>query len=136
MCGHKGWFLETNKQIRVSVKLGNGMKLMTEGKGSVKLEEDGIVQIITVVYFIPGLNSNLLSIEQLQEKPGLVVVFKDNMCKVYHDDRGLILQSKMTSNRMFKVTVKVMVASCFKASTEVVTHLWHCRFSHLSHKGL
>lgn len=37
MCGHKEWLLELNEQIRVSVKLGNGTKLLTEGKGSVKL---------------------------------------------------------------------------------------------------
>lgn len=28
-------------------------------------------------------------------------MFKDTFCKIYHLDRGLIVKSKMTSNRMF-----------------------------------
>jgi len=116
MCGHKDWFFDLNEQIRVTVKLGNDSRLITTGKGSVKLEIDGIVQIISDVYYIPDLKSNLLSIGQLQEK-GLTVISKGNIWKVYHNERGLILQSKMSSNRMFAVMAKILTVSCFKAST-------------------
>ena len=135
MCGHKDWFFDLNEQIRVAVKLGNDSRLITAGKGSVKLEIDGIVQVISDVYYIPDLKSNLLSIGKLQEK-GFTMIFKGNICKVYHNERGLILQSKMSSNRMFIVMAKILIVSCFKASTEDLAHLWHCRYGHLGHKGL
>lgn len=52
MCSHKEWFLKLNEQIRVSVKLGNGKKLVNEGKGSVKPEVDAITQIVTEIYYV------------------------------------------------------------------------------------
>lgn len=95
MCGHKDWFFNLNEEFRVTVKLGDNSRMMVTGKGSVKMEIEGIFQTITGVYYIPELKNNLLSIGQLQEK-NLIVIFKQNMCKVYHEDRGLIVQSTMS----------------------------------------
>lgn len=66
------------------------------------------------------------------------MVFKGNVCRMYDDDWGMILQSKMFSNRMFKVTANVIIASFFKASTEanVIIYEGNCRLGHLGHKGL
>jgi hypothetical protein len=39
-----------------------------EGKGNIRLEIEGITQVISEVYYVPELKNNLLSIGQLQEK--------------------------------------------------------------------
>lgn len=76
------------------MRLGNEKRLMTQGKGSIKLEIVGVVQIVIDVYYILELRSNLLNIRELQEK-GLKVMFEENLCKVYHKRKGLILKFKM-----------------------------------------
>lgn len=64
------------------------------------------------------------------------MVFEDNLCKVFHKKKGLILKSRMSSNRMFSVTATVIMLSCFEPSTEETGHLWHCRFGHLGYRSL
>lgn len=70
------------------------------GKGNVRLQMNGITQIITSVFYVPELKNNLLIIGQLQEK-GLTILFQHDKCKVFHSQKGLIIDSKMSSNQMF-----------------------------------
>ncbi|RDX91468.1 hypothetical protein CR513_26546, partial [Mucuna pruriens] len=53
--------------------------------------------------------------------------------------QGLIIQSKMSANRMFVVLVTMVPKAAttgFQVVTENETHLWHCRFGHLSFNEL
>ncbi|GAU23238.1 hypothetical protein TSUD_172660 [Trifolium subterraneum] len=68
MCGIKEWFHDLDDSFRESVRLGDDSQMSVMGKGNVKLQMNGIVQVITGVYFIPKLKNNLLSLGQLQEK--------------------------------------------------------------------
>lgn len=81
MYGHRDWFVEMNEQIKVPERLGNHSRLMTAGKGTVKLKVGELTHRVADVYYVPELKSNLLSIGQLQEK-GLTFVFKNKFCKV------------------------------------------------------
>jgi hypothetical protein len=105
------------------------------GKGSVKLSIGGRVHVITEVYYLPGLGNNLLSVGQLQQK-NLTIVFKDNMCKMFHDEKGLILTTKMTPNRMYIVKATVLLPKYMQLTSEDQSKLWHQRYAHLSTKGL
>ena len=103
---------------------------------------EGVTQITTQVYYIPELRNNLLSIGQLQEK-GLTILIKNNMCKLFHMSRGLIMTSEMSVNRMFVVIASLAIKepaareqNCFKLVAEDEAQLWHCRYGHLSYKGL
>lgn len=93
------------------------------------------------VFFLPKLNKNLLSLGQFQER-GLTVLFKLRNCKVYHRERGLIFESRMESNRMFKLIAPTSLekthseGDCLYTSNEDVFSLWHCRYRHLSLKRL
>ncbi|RVW19207.1 Retrovirus-related Pol polyprotein from transposon TNT 1-94 [Vitis vinifera] len=68
MCGKKEYFLDFDGSFRDSVKLGNNSSMVVMGKGNVRLQVNGRVQIITGVFYVPELKNNLLSIGQLQEK--------------------------------------------------------------------
>jgi len=57
------------------------------GRGNFKLLIGGMIQVLSNVYYLSGLINNLLSIGQLQHK-NLTIVFKNDTCKVYHDERG------------------------------------------------
>lgn len=73
-----------------------------------KGEQEG--KIITGVFYVPELKNNLLNIGQLQEK-GLAVLFQHGSCKIYHREKGLILETTMSSNRMFYFTAGISVES-------------------------
>lgn len=75
MGGNKDWFYDLDENYKVSVKLGDDSKIMVERKGNIKLEIEGIMQMITGVFFIPHLKNSLQSIGQLQEE-GLFIVFE------------------------------------------------------------
>ena len=76
------------------------------GKGRIHLQVNHVSQVITEVFYIPELKNNLLSIGQLKEK-GLAILFQYNKCKVYHPERGLIIETAMSLNRMFILFAKI-----------------------------
>ena len=86
---------------------------------------------------MPELKNNLLSIGQLQEKR-LNILFQGKKCKVFHPEKGLIMETKMTLNRMFILpAISQPIASAyFNAIMEDMVQLWHCRYGHLSFMGL
>ncbi|PRQ17740.1 putative RNA-directed DNA polymerase [Rosa chinensis] len=137
MSGNKKWFIDLNEQFRQSVKLGNNSKMAVMGKGNVRLQANGVTQVFTDVYYIPELKNNLLSIGQLQEK-GVAILIQNGMCQIYHPRKGLIMQTKMSANRMFVILANMLpqASACFQTVSEDNTHLWHCRYGHLSFKGL
>jgi len=62
-----------NEGFKDSVKLENDASLKVQGNGSIQMEIDEIMHVITEVFYVPDLKNNLLSIGQLQEK-GLAVL--------------------------------------------------------------
>ncbi|XP_016646919.1 PREDICTED: uncharacterized protein LOC103328157 [Prunus mume] len=86
MCGKKEMFMDFDDTFRKSIKLGNSSSLAVLGKGNVRMEVNGIMQVITGVFYVPDLRNNLLSIGQLQEKD-LVFLIKHGKCKIYHPER-------------------------------------------------
>lgn len=124
------------------MKLGNNTKMSVASKGNVKLQINGFNHAISNVFFIPELKNNLLSIRQLQER-GLTILIQAGQCRIYHPQRGLIIQTQMTVNRMFILLARSQAGKsqsnqeiCFHTTSQDVTHLWHCRLGHLSHRGL
>lgn len=135
MVGTKEWLFDFDDSFRSSVKLGNDSKMQVMGKGNLKLFIGGITQVITDVHYLPGLSNNLLSIGQLQQK-NLTIMFQKDMCKVFHEERGLIMSTQMSANRMYIIHAPVIIPKCLKVSSESETQLWHDRYGHLSYKGL
>ncbi|KAI5398709.1 hypothetical protein KIW84_064184 [Lathyrus oleraceus] len=87
MCGNKLWFSTIDEDFKHSVKLGNDSKMEVMGKGNIRLEINGAVQVVTDVYYVPDLKNNLLSVGQLQER-GLTLLIQNWTCKLYHPKRG------------------------------------------------
>ncbi|GMI84331.1 hypothetical protein HRI_002102400 [Hibiscus trionum] len=109
MCGKKEYFLDFDENFVDTVKLGNNTSMAVTGKGNISLQEKG-----------------------------LAILFQNDRCKVYHPERGLIMDTKMSSNQMFRLhaVTHLVMQTCFNATTEERTQMWHCRYGHLSYKGL
>lgn len=137
MTGDESWFVEINESFKHSVRLGNGSKLSVEGIGDIRIMVGEVLQRVTDVYYVPNLTSNLLSIGQLQEKQ-LSIVIEKGVCKIFHFQRGLIIEANMTKNRMFLVDAvkKSTPAECFQVEDEDLGELWHKRFGHLNNQSL
>jgi len=137
MSGNKDWFSDLDENFRHAVKLGNDTRIAVMGKGSVRLNVDGVTHVISHVYYIPELKNNLLSIGQLQEK-GLSILIEDGKCKVSHPKRGQIMKIDMKENRMFVLTATKVPLNpmCFQMELQEESQLWHNRFGHLSYSGL
>lgn len=98
---------------------------------------EDIAQVVTDVYYVPNLTNSLLGIGQLQEKL-LTILIKNDVCKIYHHQRGLIIETQMTINRMFLIYVKKKPISgrCLKVEEEDLGTHWHKRFGHLNNKSI
>jgi hypothetical protein len=146
-------FFYFDDTFRETVKLGDNSKMLVTGKENIRMFVNGFVQIITNVFYVLGLKNNLLSMGQLVEK-GLAILIQQKTCKIYHSERGLIIEITMSSNRMFKLLDQVQFKEsseqvcfnsqskksseqvCFKSSSEKNAMLWHNRYGHFSFTGL
>ena len=137
MCGKKELFADFDGSFRETVKLGDNSSMDVMGKGTIRMLANGFVQIITGVFYIPGLKNNLLSIGQLAEK-GLTILIQRGTYKLYHPEKGLIMEIAMAPNRIFKLFAQIQSKEqvCFNSSSEDNAMLWHNRYGHLSFIGL
>ena len=110
MSGERGKFTNLDETFQHSVKMGDNSRISVTGKGSMKLILNGINHVVNEVYYVPKLNNNLLSIGQLQEN-GLAIVFKGGTCKIYHPERGLIVETRISINRMFILLAETRLVS-------------------------
>ena len=82
MCGDKSAFSDLDETFRNSVTFGDNSKVSVMGKGSVRIHsKEKSDQIISKVFFVPDLKTNLLSVGQLQEK-GYEIFIKDGVCRI------------------------------------------------------
>ncbi|KAL8106255.1 hypothetical protein AgCh_029879 [Apium graveolens] len=137
MSGNKSAFKDLDEDFGQVVKLGNDTRVNVLGRGNINLRVNGVDHVVQDVYFVRELKNNLLSLGQLQER-GLAILIQSGMCRIYHPSRGLILETNMTTNRMFVLSSQSQVKkeACFQVTTTNLSQLWHCRYAHLSHKGL
>jgi hypothetical protein len=52
--------IDFDDSFKESVKLDVDSKMAVEGKGNLKLDIEGYVQVFSNVYYLPGLKNNLL----------------------------------------------------------------------------
>ena len=141
MSGDKSLFSTLDEKFRHSVKLGNNKRMEVVGKGNLKLMFNGASYMISDVYYVPELKNNLLSLGQLQEKK-ITIIIQSGVCKIYHEEKGLIAESKMSANRMFmlidqgKDVAESSERRCLQTTTDDIARLWHERYGHLSHQGM
>lgn len=107
MTGNKQWFTEIHEEgLNKNVKLGNDTTLNVAVRGSIQVQINDVTHVISDVYYVPELKTNLISLGQLQEK-GLAILIQNDTCKIFHPDRGLIIHTNMRGNRMYYVSTSM-----------------------------
>jgi len=74
-------FKELDRSKASRVRIGNGVFITAEGKGTVAIESCQGTKLIYDVLYVPEIGQNLLSVGQLLEK-GLKLNFEDNHCSI------------------------------------------------------
>ncbi|KAG6756940.1 hypothetical protein POTOM_037239 [Populus tomentosa] len=123
-------FAEIDTTITGSVKFGDGSTVKIQGRGSVLLEDfTGEHRILTNVYYIPMLKSNIISLGQLDEN-GCKVVIEGGVMTILDRLQRLLAKVKRSSNRLYVLNIAPALPECFlgyrmfdpKTKQVVVTH--------------
>lgn len=92
--------------------------------------------LIEDVWYVPGMNRNMMSVNQLIEI-GFSVTVKENLFKLYECNQKLIMQYEMGRNKTLKVNVATTDTQCFGAiRVGGKNELWHKKLGHLNYKSL
>ena len=136
MTGERSYFTEINENIRGKVKFGDGSYVDINGKGSILFEAKTREQkLLTDVYFIPELRSNIISLGQATEQGCDVRMKEDNL--TLKDPNGrLLVKVKRSSNRLYKIKLKVGKVACLHARLEEEPWQWHARLGHISFRTI
>ncbi|KAL0401556.1 UNVERIFIED_CONTAM: Retrovirus-related Pol polyprotein from transposon TNT 1-94 [Sesamum latifolium] len=107
-----------------------------EGEGTILISaKDGNHKLISDVYYVPKLESNILSLCQFLEN-GYEVLMKDNCLWLRDRNAKLLAKVAMSKNRMFKLNIKTVEAKCLKVHVQDVAWQWHKRYGHLNFGAL
>ncbi|GJW51328.1 zinc finger, CCHC-type containing protein [Tanacetum coccineum] len=92
-------------------------------------------RIISHVYYIPSLKSNLLSLRQFTEI-GYKVVMEDDKLQLYDMDNKIFMEVTRQRNRLYKPSLRIGTPICLLAYLKDTTWLWHARLGHLNFESL
>jgi hypothetical protein len=108
MIGNIELFSSLDESIQTKVTLGTDIQVIVLGKGSINiLTKQGEQKFISDVHYVYGMKHNLMSTGRLLQK-GYRIYMEDNHCVIMDKfpSNLLIAKIKMTSNRMFPLTLK------------------------------
>nr|GEX61223.1 ribonuclease H-like domain, reverse transcriptase, RNA-dependent DNA polymerase [Tanacetum cinerariifolium] len=109
-------FKELDKKVSGKVRFRYGSYIEIKGKGSILIEcDDEKQRIISHVYYIPDLKSNLLSLGQFTEI-GCKVVMEDDELRLYDMDNKIFMKVTRQRNRLYKATRRIGTPACLLAN--------------------
>ena len=112
MTGERSYFSKIKENITRKVKFGDGSYVNINGKGSILFEaKTGEHKLLTDIYYIPELRSNILSLEQAIEQKCDVRMKEDYL--TLRDPTGtLIVKVLRAFYQFYKTTLKVEKPTC------------------------
>ena len=113
-----------NKSIIKSDTSGDIEGILTEDKNEIKISN---------VLYVPELNTNLLSVMELQDK-GLDILFRKNKCEIKKGNRVIVQGNKVSGIYCVKLST-IEKCNMLTNATESET-LWHYRMGHLNYNSL
>nr|GEU94492.1 zinc finger, CCHC-type [Tanacetum cinerariifolium] len=107
MTGVREHFKELNEKVSGKVRFRDGSYIEIKGKGLILIEcDDEKQRIISHVYYIPILKSNLLSLGQFTEI-GCKVVMEDDELRLYDMDNKIFMKVRRQRNRLYKENLRI-----------------------------
>jgi hypothetical protein len=136
MTGTKEVFTVLDESVHGTVKFGDGSLVSIRGRGSVLFKcQNGEHRVLTEVYYIPELRSNIISLGQMDEA-GCKVLIENGELHIYDRARKLLTRVSRSKNRLYTVGLNLTVPVCMLAKLDDTAWLWHARYGHLHFRAL
>lgn len=136
MTGNHEWFTKLDQTTVGRVRFGDDSKVEIKGRGSVILEgKSGQQRVLTDVYYIPSLKSNIISLGQLDES-GYKITMQGGILRLFEKDGLLLMQVPRSNNRLYKIKLNVATPACLQVKLDDNAWLWHTRLGHLNFDAL
>ena len=131
--GDRNKFTELNEGIMGKVKFDDGSIVEIEGKGSILFRcKKGDQWVLSGVYYIPKLRSNLVSLGQLTECGHRILMDNDDLEVFDKVGRRLIMRVRRTLNRLYQIKLNPTMPVCFQTSTSKQAWLCHGHLRHVN----
>eukprot|EP00253_Pinus_taeda_P017030 PITA_17030 len=122
----RDWFIDFSS-FSDSILFGGGEEYTVVGRGTIQIQSGGRTLIFLNVYYVPGMEINLLSISQImRNSPQLDVVFSAHKCSIIDRDTRLTVVVGLEDHGLYKLldtgdSPEVALA----ARVSPVNTLWH-----------
>jgi hypothetical protein len=123
--------------VRGTVWFSDGSCVKIQGMGSVVIQDrcKGH-KVLTDVYYIPELKSNIISLGPLEEKRFKYEGRNGSLC-IYDQECRLLIGAPRTRNRLYIVKFGLTSLVCLHvAKSDELAWRWHARYGHLNFKAL
>lgn len=131
MSGNRLFFISLNEEVTGKVRFGDDSRIDIKGKGSIRFVlKGGEKKILSNVYYIPGLKSNIISLGQATEA-GCEVRMKDDHLMLLDRFGHLMVKTTRSMNRLYKVTLQADTILCL-LTVPTESSRWHARFGHVN----
>jgi hypothetical protein len=118
MTGRCDALVSLDRSVGGTVCFGDGSIVAIEGIGSVMLQtKQNGHKVLTEVYYIPKLKSNIISLGQLEEG-GCKVVLENGFCSVFDVKRSLLARAPRVGNRLYLLKVQLGAPVCLVAKRD------------------
>nr|GEW25210.1 zinc finger, CCHC-type [Tanacetum cinerariifolium] len=132
MTGTKSHFRDIDKNITGRICFGDGSYVQINGRGSILLGcRNHEQKIVSDVYYIPNLKSNILSLGQLTEI-GYKIIMDGNKPTLYDKYKKLLMKVERSKNRLYSIRLQLEAPICLLANVDNQAWLWHARLGHLN----
>eukprot|EP00253_Pinus_taeda_P004299 PITA_04299 len=129
----RDWFIDFSP-FSDSVVFGGGEKYTVDGRGTVKIQSGGRTLTFLNVYYVPGMETNLLSVSQImRNSPQLDIVFSLHKCSIIDREKNLTVAVGLEDHGLYRLLDTgdfPEVALAARASP--ISTLWHQRYGHLN----
>ena len=92
--------------------------------------QTGEKKLLSNVYYIPNLRSNIISLGQATEA-GCDVRMREDYLTLHDKDGNLIVRENRSRNRLYKVLMEVGNTKCSKMEVQSDSARWHARLGHI-----
>jgi len=132
MSGTRVVFSEIDDNVYGTVMFGDGSIVNIEGRGMImfayKISEH---RELTDVYYIPCLDTNLISVSQLDDN-GYVIHIRHGVMRIRDEQRRLLAQVWLSP----QLAIHHPPPHCTSRVSDSAAWRWHQRFGHISFQAL
>jgi transposase InsO family protein len=136
MMGCRSAFSDLDHNVHGTVKFVDGSVVRIEGMGMVLFNcKNGEHHAFVGVYYIPKLNTNIISVGQLDEI-GFQTLIEGGIMRIRDGERRLLAKVPKSANRLYVLQVEIATPVCLAMRGSENAWLWHARYGHLNFPAL